>query len=121
MKWKEIFKLTGIPVLFASMCCLSPVILFLLGITTVWVATEMADLFYGTYKWVFRWVWLLALIIALVIYFRKKWVCTLDQVKRQRNKIINTVLITLITAILGYMFFLYVVVHYIGVWLKIWE
>jgi hypothetical protein len=121
MKVKEILKISGLPVLFASMCCLSPVIFFLLWITSLAAATELTDLFYGTYKWVFRSAGLLTLIIALVIYFRKKGICTLDQAKRNRNKIINTILITLITGVLGYIFFLYVVVHYIGVWLKVWE
>jgi len=54
MKAKEILKITGIPVLFASLCCLSPVIFFLLGIVSLSAATELADIFYGTYKWVFR-------------------------------------------------------------------
>jgi hypothetical protein len=54
MKVKEILKISGLPVLFASMCCLSPVIFFLLGITSLAAATELTDLFYGTYKWVFR-------------------------------------------------------------------
>jgi hypothetical protein len=31
------------------------------------------------------------------------------------------VLSTLIAGVLGYLFFLYVVVHYAGVWLHIWE
>jgi len=54
MNTKEILKITGIPVLLASMCCLSPVIFFLLGIVSLSAATELADTFYGTYKWVFR-------------------------------------------------------------------
>ena len=62
MNLKEVFKITGIPVLFASMCCLSPVIFFLLGIVSLSTATELADTFYGTYKWVFRGVGLLALL-----------------------------------------------------------
>jgi hypothetical protein len=54
MKVKEILKITGIPVLLASMCCLSPVLFLLLGVVSLSAATELADVFYGTYKWVFR-------------------------------------------------------------------
>ena len=121
MKAKEILKITGIPVLLASMCCLSPVIFLLLGIVSLSAATELADVFYGTYKWVFRGVGLVALAWSLWWYFRSKGVCTLDQAKKQRKKIINTVLLVLSISVLAYAFFLYVVVHYLWVWLDVWK
>lgn len=121
MKAKEILKITGIPVLLASMCCLSPVIFLLLGIVSLSAATELADVFYGTYKWVFRWVGLVALAGSLWWYFRSKGVCTLDQAKKQKKKIINTVLLVFSISVLAYAFFLYVVVHYLWVWLDVWK
>ncbi len=121
MNFKEILKITGIPVLFASMCCLSPIIFLLLWVVSLSAATELADVFYGTYKWVFRGVGLLALMGSLWWYFRSKWICTLDQAKRNKNKIINTVLTVVSISILAYAFFLYVVVHYLGVWLDVWN
>lgn len=121
MKLKEIFKIASLPVLFASMCCLSPVILVLLGVSTVTFAASLADVFYGEYRWAFRAFGLLLLVVSIVFHLRRQGVCTLDQAKRERNRIINVVLSTLIAGILGYLFFLYVVVHYAGVWLNIWE
>lgn len=121
MTFKDVFKISGIPVLVASLCCLSPIILLLLGFGTVAIAGSLSDVLYGQYKWVFRGVGLLALVIAYVVYLRRQGVCTLDQVKRQRNKILNQFLIVLAAGVLGYMFFLYVVVHYAGVWLNIWK
>lgn len=121
MKIKDTFKIIGAPVVFASLCCLSPVILVLLGLSTVTFAGSLADTLYGTYKWAFRSLGLILLIISLVLYFRKKGVCTLDAAKRRRNEIINTALIALIAGVAGYFFFLYVVVEYIGVFLKIWS
>lgn len=121
MQLKELFKLASLPVLLASLCCLSPVILVLLGVSTVGFAASLADTFYGEYKWYFRLIGLLSLIGAYVIYLRKQGVCTLDQAKRERNKIFNQVLTLLIVGIIGYVFFLYVVVHFIGVWLNIWR
>lgn len=121
MKTRDIFRIIGAPVVFASLCCLSPVILVLLGLSTVSFAGSLADTLYGDYKWVFRGIGLVFLIISLILYFRKRGVCTLDQAKRQRNEIINTVLIALIAATAGYFFFLYVVVEYIGKFLKIWS
>jgi len=121
MKLKELFKLTGIPVLVASLCCLSPLLLVLVGLSTVSFASSLADVFYGDYKWVFRAVGALLLVITLLYHFRKKkGICTLDSAKRHRREIINTVILASITGILGYIFFLYVVVHYAGVFLGVW-
>ena len=117
---KKLIKVSGLSALFASMCCLSPLLLFVFGLSTAAFATSLADAFYGTYKWVFRGIGLLFLAAGLIWYYRSQGVCTLDQVKRQRNKIINTILLTLTITILVYVFFLYVVVHYWGVWLNLW-
>jgi hypothetical protein len=121
MNIRNVLRIIGIPVVAASLCCLSPVILVLLGLGTVSFAGSLADTLYGDYKWVFRIIGLILLGLSLLLYFRKKGVCTLDQAKRHRNEIINTVLIALVVAVGGYFFFLYVVVHYIGVWLQIWK
>lgn len=119
---KDSIKISSIPVVLASLCCLSPVILVLLGISSVSFASSLSDTLYGEYKWVFRGVGLIALTGSLVYYLRrKKGICTIDEVKRRRNEIINYIALTIITGILGYIFFLYVVVEYIGKWLSIWE
>jgi len=122
MNLKDSFKISSLPILLASMCCLSPVILVLLGLSTVSFGTSLGETLYGDYKWYFRLAGFLALLLALLMYFRRtKGVCTIDEAKRRRNEIINTVVLTLIIGILGYIFFLYVVVHYVGVWFSLWE
>ena len=122
MHFKEIFKISSIPVAIASLCCLSPVILVLLGLSTVSFASSLADTLYGDYKWAFRIVGLLALLGSLAYYLRrKKGVCTIDDIVRRRNEIVNYLALTLIAGVFGYLFFLYVVVHYIGVWLALWQ
>ena len=119
---KELVKISSIPVVLASLCCLSPIILVLLGVSTVSFASSLSDTLYGEYKWVFRGVGLLALLGSLAYYLRrKKGVCTIDDVKRRRNEIINYIALTLVAGVLGYLFFLYVVVHYIGAWLSLWD
>ena len=120
MNFKELLKITGLPVLFASLCCVAPLILVLFGLSTVAFAASLSDTFYGTYRWAFRGVGLLLLILSLTFYFRKKGICTINQVKRNRRKIINTTLLVLGIAILAYIFWLYVVVEIIGIWVGIW-
>ncbi|TAK57728.1 hypothetical protein EPO17_01220 [Patescibacteria group bacterium] len=118
----EILKISSVPILLASLCCLSPIILVLLGVGTVTFASSFADILYGEYKWYFRLVGLLALILSLIFYFRRvKGICTVDEAKKRRNEIINTVALSVIAGVLGYIFFLYVVVHYIGVLLNLWK
>jgi hypothetical protein len=121
MKLTEAFKIVSIPVIIASLCCLSPVMLVLLGLSTVGFAASLSDTFYGEYKWYFRLTGLLALILAYTYHLRRQGICTLDQAKRERNRIVNGLLVTLIAGILGYLFFLYVVVEYLGRWLQIWK
>jgi len=119
---KAIFKISSVPVLLASLCCLSPIILVLLGIGTVSFASSFADILYGEYKWYFRLAGLLALSLSLAFYFRRvKGICTIDEVKKRRNEIINTIALSVIAGVVGYIFFLYVVVHYVGVFLKLWR
>ncbi len=121
MKLKNLLKATGIPVVVASLCCLSPLILVLVGLSTASFAGSLADTLYGDYKWAFRAVGLILLAFATFLYlWRQKGVCTIDEAVKRRREIINTVLIVFITGILGYLFFLYVVVHYAGVFLGLW-
>lgn len=120
-KLKEALKISSIPAIIASLCCLSPVILVLTGLATTTFAASLSDVFYGTYKWVFRGVGLLALIIAFVFYMRRNGVCTFDDAIRRRNELINKFMLTLIVGILFYVIFLYGVVEYIGIALNIWD
>jgi len=122
MKIKELFKITSVPVLFASLCCFSPLVLVALGLSTVSFATSLSDTLYGDYKWLFRILGLVLLGVSLFFYFRKtKNICTFDEVKKRRNEIINITAISVVVGVIGYVFFLYVVVHYAGVFYKIWN
>ncbi len=121
MNLKELLKITGIPAVIASLCCLSPLILVLFGLSSVSFASSLADTLYGEYKWVFRAAGLLLLTAALIFYFRRsKGICTIDEAKKRRQEIVNIVIITLFTGVLLYILFLYGIVHYIGVFLGLW-
>ena len=108
--------------LVASLCCLSPIVILLTGLGSVAFASSLADTLYGDYKWLFRIAGLTLLAVAVVIYLRHtKGICTIDEAKRRRNEIINIIILSLAAGIVGYFFFLYVVVHYVGVFLRIWS
>jgi len=94
LKIKELFKIVWLPVLFSSLCCLSPLVLVMFGLVTVSFASSLSDTLYGDYKWLFRGFGLALFALSIYYYIRKqKGICTLDQVKRKKNEIINIVLL----------------------------
>ena len=118
---RDSLKISGLPIIFASLCCSSPIILFLLGISSASFASSLATDLYTDYAWHFRGVGLLALGIAVTYYLRKtKGICTLDIAKKRRNEILNIIFMSLIVATLGYVVFTYVILHYVGVLLNLW-
>lgn len=121
MKTKDVFKVTSLPVIIASLCCLYPIILVLFGLSTVAFAASLSDVLYGQYKWLFRLIGLILLVISIVIYLRKKEkICTIDDIKKNRNKVINIIAVSFSASVIGYIIWLYVIVELIGIILKIW-
>ena len=120
MRIRELLQVAGVPAVIASLCCLSPIILFSLGVVSLSVASELADVFYGEYMWVFRGAGIIALIIFVVFYLRKQKVCTFDDAVRRRNEVVNIVLFTFFAGVLLYIVFLYGVVEIVGKVLGLW-
>ncbi len=122
MRFKEIVRIMGIPVVVASLCCFTPIIIVLFGLGSVALAGSLADSLYGDYKWAFRLGGLVFLGLSVLSYIRRqKGICTLDEAKKRRNEIFNIIFITLTVAIIGYFVWLYVVLEYIGKFLHIWS
>jgi len=120
-KIKEIFKIASLPVVLASLCCFSPIIIVLFGLGSVSVASTLANDLYGNYAWVFRLGGLGLLTVSVIMYLRRtKGICTLDEAKKRKREIINIVGIVFIVFVIGYVVFLYGVLELIGIFLKIW-
>lgn len=121
MKLKELLNLTGLPIFIASLCCLTPIILVLFGLSTVSFAVSLTNILDGQYRWVFIIAGLIILTVSLVFYFRKGGICTLDQAVKQRNEITNKALLALIGFGIGYYLFFIVFLGYIGKLLHLWQ
>ena len=122
MKSNEILKLVGIPVVVASLCCLTPIIVVLFGLGSVAVAGSLADSLYGDYKWLFRFAGLVLLGLSVLLYIRRqKGICTLDEAKKRRNEILNIIAVALTVGIVGYFVWLYIILEYVGKSLHIWS
>lgn len=117
---KRFWSAIGVGAFAASLCCLTPIVLVLFGLSSVAFASSLGLTLYGEWKWAFRGIGLMLLTVALILYFRSRGICTLDEAKRRRNEIINKVALALIAAIIAYILFLYVILHYVGVWFGIW-
>lgn len=112
---KGVLVISALAGLIGGLCCVTPVVLVLLGLASISVAADLGNVLYGDYRWLFRLTALAFLALALWIYFRRRGICTLDQARRERNRILNTSLVVLIGAIGVYIFWTYIAVHYWGI------
>jgi len=112
---KGVLGLSVLAGVLGGLCCVTPIVMVLLGIASVSVAADFGNVLYGDYKWAFRGVALACLAAGVVIYFRRRGICTLDQARRERNRIINMALLVLVGSVAMYTFWTYIVVHYWGI------
>ena len=125
---KSLWKWIGGSAFLASMCCFPSVVLVLFGLASVSSAAALSnDLYWGTNgMWWFRPLLLTIsaglVALVLVLYFRSDGICSLDEVKRQRKRIINTSLLVFSLSTIAYILFNFVILTEIGVALNLpWE
>tara|TARA_B100000941_G_scaffold246121_1_gene190821 strand:+ start:3561 stop:3881 length:321 start_codon:yes stop_codon:yes gene_type:complete len=91
------------------------------GLSTVSTAAALSDtLYWGKdgYWWFRPAVFALAgafVTIGLISYFKKQGVCTLDDVRRERRKVINVSILSFSLAIIGYLIFNFVILEIVGI------
>ena len=107
--------------ILASMCCLPSVIMVMFGLSSVTTAAALSEtLYWGTdgYWW-FRPTLLTAsaimVIVGLISYFRKQGVCTFDDVKKDKRRVVNVSLLVVTIAFVSYMIFNYVILEILGI------
>ncbi|RJU80826.1 MAG: hypothetical protein DWC09_05235 [Candidatus Poseidoniales archaeon] len=115
--WKYIAGST----IVASLCCLPSVVLVMFGLATVSTGAALSDTLYwggegfGWFRGTMLLIALTCVVTGLVFYFRNQGICTLDQAKRERRKIINTSLIVLSSTYVIYLLFNYVFLTELGI------
>ena len=125
---KALWKLIGGSAFLASMCCFPSVVLVMFGLASVSSAAALSnDLYWGTngmgwFRPLLSTVSLGLVITGLVLYFRRQGVCTMDEVKRQRTRILNTSLFVITLSIVTYLVFNFVVLTELGIAVDLpWE
>ena len=100
---KSLWKVIGLGALTASMCCLPSVVWVLFAGSSAIVAADQLsnDLYFGIARPILYLIALGMVIAGLVIHFRSRGICSLDEAKRERQRIINTTLAVLTATFLS--------------------
>ena len=114
---RSLWKLIGASAFTASLCCVPSVVWVLFAGSSAIVAADQLsnDLYFGAVRWL---LYLVALAMAgagLTIHFRRDGICTLDDAKRERRRIVNTSLFVLTASIVLYVVWNYVILELIGI------
>jgi len=112
---KAILVLSSLGGFIGALCCLAPIVLVMLGLASVSAAAGLGNVLYGEYSWAFRLAAAVFLAIGLVVYFRRRGICSLDDARRQRTWLINVGVLVALTTTGIYIFWNYVVLHYWGI------
>lgn len=125
---KSLWRWIGGSAFLASMCCFPSVVLVFFGLASVSSAAALSnDLYWGTngmgwFRPVLSAVSVLLVVAGLVVYFRSEGICSIDEAKRQRKRIINTSIVVLSLAFVSYIVFNFVILTELGVALDLpWE
>ena len=114
---RSLWKLIGASAFAASLCCVPSVVWVLFaGSSAIAAADQLSnDLYFGIGRWL---LYLVALALAgagLTIHFRREGICTLDDAKRERQRIVNTSLAVITAVIVLYLVWDYIILQLIGI------
>lgn len=113
---KTLWKWISSSAFLASMCCFPSVVLVMFGLASASTAAALSDrLYWGPFR---KWLLLATFIFlsyGLTRYFRQQGVCTLDDAKRERKKVINVSLFTFGMFLVVYTIWNYIILDLIGI------
>ena len=101
---KGLWKLVMSSGVLASMCCLPSVVLVMFGLASVSTAAALSDtLYWGPFRPILYGFTLIFIGVGLTFHFRSQGICTLDEAKQQRTRIINTGMVVLLASLITYL------------------
>jgi hydrogenase-4 membrane subunit HyfE len=114
---KSLWKVIGRGAVTASMCCLPSVVWVLFAGSSAIIAADQLsnNLYYGIARPIIYAISLAMVGAGLVIHFRSRGVCTLDQAKKERRRIINTTLAVLTSTFVIYFIWNFIVLELVGI------
>ena len=121
---KPLAKLVAASAITASLCCLPSVIWVLFaGSSAIVAAAQLSnDLYYSWVRFALYGLSFCMVSYGLVLYFRNQGVCTLDDARRERRRVVNTSLAVFTSAVLAYLVWNFVILEIIGIAIGLpWE
>ncbi len=79
--------------LVGMLCCVTPVVLVLFGLTTATAAVSLATRWYAEYAWSLRGVALLLAMAGMVLHLRTRNACSLRGARANLSLIVTTVVV----------------------------
>ncbi len=114
---KSLWKVIGLGAVTASMCCLPSVVWVLFAGSSAIIAADQLsnNLYFGIVRPIIYVIAIAMVGTGLVIHFRSRGVCTLDQAKKERRRIINTTLAVLTATFVIYFIWNYIILELVGI------
>ena len=114
---KSLWKVIGLGAVTASMCCLPSVVWVLFAGSSAIIAADQLsnNLYFGIARPIVYAIAIAMVGVGLVIHFRSRGVCTLDQAKKERRRIINTTLAVMTSTFVIYFIWNYIILELVGI------
>jgi len=120
----SLVPIIGLSTITASLCCLPSVIWVLFaGSSAIVAANTLSEtLYYSPFRYFLYLISFIMISLALITYFRKRGICTLDDAKKNQRRIINTSLAVFTITIISFLIWNYVILEIIGIAIGLpWE
>ena len=121
---RPLAKIVAASAVTASLCCLPSVIWVLFAGSSAIVAADQLsnDLYYSWVRFALYGVSFCMVSFGLLLYFRNQGVCTLEDAKRERRRLLNTSLAVFTATVLAYLVWNFVVLEIVGIAIGLpWE
>ena len=120
----SLMPVIGLSAVPASLCCLPSVIWVLFaGSSAIVAANSLSEtLYYSSFRYFLYLISFLMISTGLIIHFRKRGICTLNDAKKNQRRVINTSLAVFTITIIFYLLWNYVILEIIGIAIGLpWE
>ena len=114
----------GVSAVISSLCCLPSVIWVLFaGYSAIVAADSLSNnLYYSPFRYLLYLISTLFLLAGLILFFKKKGICTLNDAKKNQRYVINTSLAVFTITIIVYLIWNYLILEVIGLLVGLpWE
>ncbi len=121
---RPLAKLVAASAVTASLCCLPSVIWVLFAGSSAIVAADQLsnDLYYSWVRFALYGISFCMVSFGLILFFRNQGVCTLDDVMRERRRVVNTSLAVFTAAVIVYLIWNFVILEIVGIAIGLpWE